>query len=94
MAEIEATIHNWRQFCEEPELSDAELEEWSGFAKAIGDDSSLYMEAWDATREEWDDYLDAGRHNTDDYKGSAAGADAYRRLVRAEIEWWRAHVPS
>jgi len=50
---IEATPNrkNWREFCEEPELSKTELREWREMADAIRADNALFDEVIEATRE-------------------------------------------
>jgi len=83
---IRPTRENWREFCEEPPLTDAEYAEWLRLSDAVKADVELYARLLVE--------VPGNRRPTvfgDDWADVVAETDAKRRMVRAELAWWRAH---
>lgn len=94
MPDIRPDRNNWRQFCQEPQLSDEEDTEWQKMAKAIREaearnDGELFdfitaeVEVEDRELRRLEDAAQPG-----DWSDLVASADARRKLKRAEIAAW------
>jgi len=83
---IKPNRNNWREFCEEPPLTDEERAAWADLANAVTYSDDLLTELIRATRDEAAALSDVG--TTKDWADMVKKTQAYRRLRRAEIAWW------
>ena len=91
------TRTNYREYCQEPELTKDEHRQWHIMAKAIReqiqgkplDDSPLFCHIEQETEVEHAAYRTAETCRTTDWRDVATFADACRKLKRAEIAAWR-----
>ena len=91
MVDIKPDRTNWRQFCQEPPLTDEEWAEWREMAEAIRQaedegDGTLFDFITSETQGECDEYI---AREQEGWSGLVARSDANRRLERAEIAAWR-----
>jgi hypothetical protein len=85
MPNIKPNRDNWREFCEEPKLTDEEYEVWLGMSAATSADDDLMTELIEAVPGKREPIEFGG----DDWSDVVTEVDASRRLARAEVEWWR-----
>jgi hypothetical protein len=78
------TRRTWREFCEEPQLTDEELKQLLDCHQAMSKDIELEDAVLDATEEEWQ--ATQAHQPADDWTDMVKSADARRRYNRAVIK--------
>ena len=84
---IQPNRDNWREFCEEPPITEEERALWHSIVATVLPNEELMDDLCRSTEDLWQEYHDI--QATDDWSDLVAGADALRRLERAEIAWWK-----
>jgi len=89
--DIKPTRENWTKFCEEPDITPEEQREWHEMAHAIRNDASgkLLDAVMAATATEQEQVDTLAKLRTEDWSDMVVWSDAYTRLKRAELAWWR-----
>jgi hypothetical protein len=83
MANIKPDRDNWRQFCEEPPLTEDEYERWCAMADVVTADDDLLTEMIEAVPADRTPIMFG-----DDWSDVVERIDARRRTDRAELAWW------
>lgn len=81
-------MKNWRDLCDEPDLTDTEYQVWLAAAERVRNDPVFANAAYAATAEEWDAYVGA---TSPELRGAAAFAaeqNASRRYKRSVIAFY------
>jgi len=86
------TRHNWREYCEEPELTDEEHKERAALSREIVADmfenaNALFLFIEECTQTEQAAY--EGRKLPTSWTGYPAYVDIVRKRDRAELAAWR-----
>ena len=81
---VEPNRDNWRDFCEEPALTEAEVQRWYSVCAILREDHELAERIMDATADEH--AATTGIKRTSDWNDVVQSADAHRRLKRATLK--------
>lgn len=85
MVNIKPNRTNWKQFCQEPPLTEDEIAEWNELASAIMQNDALFDAIAAETEAEWQRAYSL-KPGTKDWTDMVEWADANRALQRAEIK--------
>lgn len=89
MPDIKPNRRNWREFCQEPELTAEEWQEWQEMAAAIRVNNNLLDKVIEATTATTRGVIRKLPSTTRDWSDVVAESDERRRTMRAELAWWR-----